>query len=363
MAQEATGTTWNGAGLNDRSPEFLRRGKAMAVAVRDARGAATNISPHNPDGSIFWSPFTQDLKIRGDLFATKKVAGYRVTNTDPNQGFWNMGAFKEGNGPSTKPSMKNDRFRIEQSNFAYDTDLVEEDEPFSFTPVDTADPAIQRITNMLRLNDDDGNSLVEDPGTLNFGVSRLLSGHNPGRQVLIFRERRWNGLPIISCDGFALALADDKGGKKVDKKDSEAQELTFLPTPDGFFMAVQDGEYQPILVHTWWGGTGWQALGGLPVFANTVPTPTALGSGGVSLALPVPTGTGDPWTYDGLQSSTDDGVTWSTLAPATDVDVVGSTVTITVAGIATGSKKFRAKATGSNGASAYSPKSTAVTVT
>ena len=38
------------------------------MAFRDARGAATNLSPHNPDGSIRWWPFSADNKIRGDLF-------------------------------------------------------------------------------------------------------------------------------------------------------------------------------------------------------------------------------------------------------------------------------------------------------
>lgn len=367
MTQPETGGSWVAAGLNDRAPEFLRRGKAKAAMVRGARGSATDISPHNPDGSVRWSPFAQDGKLRLDLPARRKVGGVYVTVTEPNQGFYGTGAFKEGDGPSMEPKITNDRFMIEQSNQPYDTELTEETEPFSFTMVDTADPLYQRLRNNLPLVDVNGNPLVEDPGFLNAGFGRLTTGYNPGNQFLFLRERFWDNLPIWSVTGVGLAKLDDIGNSKMDKKDSEGAKLTYLPVEDGRFMAMQDGEYQPVLTYTWWGGAGWTALGGRPELSATPPVATALGSGGVTVAFGTPTGPGDPWSYDeapaGVQASSDNGVTWGSLIAPDDVGVVGSTVTLTLSGVATGSKKFRAVVKGSNGATSTTPNSNAVTVT
>lgn len=362
MTQPATGTTWNGAGLSDRGPEFLRRGKDVAVLCRDARGPSTNLSPHNSDGSVRWSPFSQDNKWRGDLLARKKVDGYFVTNTDPNQGFINLGAFKEGDGPTGKPSITNDRFMIVQSNFAYDNDLVEENEAFGFTPVDTASPWYQRLRNNLPFSDTNGNLLIEDPGLLNAGFSRVLSGRNPGRQFLFVRQRHWNGLPIYSVTGFALARKDDIGNAKLgDKRDSEGAELTYLPVPDSFFMAVQDGEYQPILVHTWWGGAGWTALGGVPILSADASVAVAGSAGEATLAFDDPTGTGDPWTYT-AQQSTDAGVTWGSAITPDTVDSTGGTTTLSLSGLSAGASLLRATVTGTNGATATTPNSNSITV-
>jgi hypothetical protein len=357
-----TGTTWNGAGLADRGPEFLRRGNPVAVLARDARGAATDISPHNSDGSVKYSFFAQDNTWRDDLLAIKKTGGYYVTNTATNQGWINMGAFKDGGGPAWKPKVTNDHFMILQDNFPYDTQLTDESEPFSVTPVDTASPWVQRLRNNRPFSDVNGNSLMEDPGQLNAGFSRLTNGVNPNRQFAFIRERMWNGLPIYSVQGVALAKLDDLGGSKYDKKDSEASDLTYLPLPDGRFMAMQDGVYQPILVHTWWGGAGWTALGGVPVLAASAPVAAPTGSGGVTLAFPDPTGTGDPWTYTG-QFSTDGGTTWGSALTPTSVASTGGTTTLTFSGVATGSKKFRATVKGTNGATATTPSSAAITVT
>lgn len=362
MAQVEIGTTWNGAGLADRGPEFLRRGKNIALAVRDDRGAATNISPHNPDGSIHWSPATEDGKIRPDLFANKKVGGLYITNPDLNQGLWAVGAFKKGSGPGTKPSFKNNRFEIEQQTQAYDTDLEEENEPIMFTAVDSAAPWNQRLVRNLRLSDDAGNSLVEDPGLLNYGIGQVAGGFNPGRQIFVFRERRYGGLPIYSCDAVALAYLDDKGGKKWDRNDSEGQELTYLPTLNNYFMGVIDGEYQPLISYTWFWGKGWEALGGLPSLSSSAPTAAAPSAGTVTLAFPVATGGGDPFEYEGIQFSTDDGVTWSPVVAASNVAIAAGTVTVTATGVAAGNKKLRGVVRGSNGAVAYTPKSAQVTV-
>ena len=364
MTQPSTGTNWTGAGLADRGPEFLRRGNAVAVLCRDARGADTDLSPHNSDGSVKWSPFALDNTWRDDLLAIKKVDGYYITNTNPNEGFINLGAFKDGGGAAWKPKVTNDHFMILQDNFPYDTQLTDESEPFSVTPVDTASPWVQRLRNNRPFSDSSGNLLIEDPGQLDLGFSRLLSGVNPNRQFLFVRERTFNGAPIYSVQGIALCKLDDIGGSKLDKKDSEAADLTYLPLPDGRFMAFQDGEYQPILVHTWWGGAGWTALGGVPVLLSTPPVATAsMTSGKASFVFADPTGTGDPFTIT-AESTIDDGTTWLTAVldnPGAVTSSAGST-TVKVKSVAAGSTKFRAKVVGTNGAVAYTPKSNAVTI-
>lgn len=263
MSIPTTGTTWDGAGFNATDNRFLERGKLRQVLIRDARGADTNISPHDSNGDPFWSPFAQDGTWRDDLLGFIRTDGVWEENPEPNEGFHIAGAFKDGDGPVSKPNLKNDDFMILQSNFPFDTDLTEEGEPFAFTAVETAKPLIRRLRNNLRLNDPDtGDSLVEVPGAEDAGWGRTLAGENIERQVLLVSEFRKGGLPIYTVDGYALCKLSDIGNSKKDKKDSEAAELTYQPLPDAYFMAVQDGVYQPILRWTWVGGTGWAALAG-----------------------------------------------------------------------------------------------------
>lgn len=262
MSLPATGTTWDGAGFNNNDSRFLERGKLRAVLIRDARGVDTDISPFTAGGTVQFSPFAQDGKWRADLLAWVKVNGEWVVNPTSNQGFHLVGAFKDGDGPTSKPSIKNDDFMILQSNFPFDTDTVEEGEAFSFTAVETAKPVIRRLRNNLALNDaSTGASIVELPGEDEYGWARPLETANPERQVLMVSEFKRGGRPFYAVDGYALCKLTDIGNSKKDKKDSEAAELTFTPLPDGFFSAFQDGVYAPILKYTWVGGTGRDALG------------------------------------------------------------------------------------------------------
>jgi hypothetical protein len=271
MAIPSTGTTFPGAGFGDVDARFLERGKLRQVLIRDARGAATDISPHSDSaGTVNFSPFALDNTWRDDLLGVKRVNGVWQLNGSANQGFHIAGAFKDGDGPGSKPNIKNDNFMILQSNFPFDTDLVEEGEPFSFTAVETAKPLIRRLRNNLPLNDGNGNIIVELPGAAHTGWSRPLDGDNIERQVLLISEFKKGGLPVYTVDGYSLCKLDNLGASKKDKKDSEAAEMTYMPLPDGHFMAAVDGVYRPILKHTWVGGAGWTALSTAPSGQYTV---------------------------------------------------------------------------------------------
>lgn len=364
MVQASTGTEWDAAGLGDIDNRFLERGKLVQALIRDARGAATDISPHNADGSIRWSPFAQDGKWRTDLFAFKRTNGFWVTNTDANEGFHLVGAFKEGDGPSQKPKIDNDKFMVLQSNHPFDADIVSEELPFSFTGVETAKPLMRRLRNNLPLNDPTtGAILVEDPGLYNAVWCKPLNADNVDRQVLLVREKSVNGQKIRTVEGYALAKLTDMGESKKDKKDSEAAELTYEPLPDGFFMGMVDGVYRPILKAIWVAGEGWTALGGVPGLSQSAPTATAGTTGKATFTFADPTGTGDPFVIS-AEKTTDDGTTWSaaTLDDPGAVTSTGGTTTVKVKSVAAGSTKFRAKVVGTNGASAYTPKSNAVTI-
>lgn len=360
MAIPEVGVDWVTAGMDLRAPELLRRGTGVAVFARDARGTATDLSPHNPDGSMRWSPYAEDMALRGDLLQILKPGGVFAPNPEPNEGFINLGPQKDGDGPSWKPKVTNDRFMILQDIEPYDTEITELEEPFSVTPVDTGTPWVQRLKNNNPFSDENGDSLIEDIGKANAVYARTSTSRNPGRQFLFFRVRYWAGKPIYSCDVIPLAKWDDLGNSKMDKKDSEAAELSYLPVSDGICMAMIDGVYQPVKMYRIWGGSGYAALGGLATFSATVPTGTP-SSGAVSLVAPVPTGPNDPFEY-GFQYTSDDGVTWSSVV-LDDTPVVASG-NVTVNGtVAAGAKKFRIAAKGTNGLWSYSPKSASVTIT
>lgn len=373
MAQPLTGTTWIGAGFANLNPENFERGPNLRVFVRDSRGTATDISPHNADGSVRYSPFAQDGKLRGDLLARIKSNGYWVTNPEPNQGFLDVGQFKDGSGPKTKPSIKQSQYRVIQSNWSYHTAITEESEMFSFIPVDTGLAWNQHLRKNLRLSDANGNIIVPDQGQLNAGFSRLASGGNPGRQFLIARELLPpSGLPIWKFDGYALAYHYDIGDSSKDKEEGEGAELTYDPVLDGVMMAMAYNnqgvlEYQPVLMHTWYGGPGWTAQGGVPELSATPPVATATDDNTATLAFAEPTGAGDPWNYEdapaGVQQSTDAGVTWGSLISPDSVAVSSGTVTLTVSGLDAGASLLRATVMGTNGAVATTPNSNSVTIT
>jgi hypothetical protein len=363
--QPATGATWDPAGLGNTDNRFLERGKLVAVLVRDARGLATDLSPHNSDGSVRWSPLGEDNKIRGDLFAFVRVNGIWMVNPEDNEGFHLVGAFKEGNGPSSKPKIDNDDFMIVQQNFPFDSNIVSQTTPVTFTGVETAKPLMRRLENNLPLNDPDtGDVLVELPGALGQGWSLPLDQENVDRQILLIREKKIAGQPFYKIDGYNLAKLNDLGeAKQGDKKDSEARDMTYQPLPDGIMMGFVDGEYRPIIKHTWHGGVGWANIGGSPILTGAA-TATAGATGKATVAFADPTG-GD---IDGAvitgEYSTDGGTTWNAGVLDTPNAVTSATGTTTVKlkSLSAGSTKLRGKVVGNNGAVSYTPASNTITV-
>ena len=260
MTRPTTGVTFSAGGFGDVDNRYNeQRTGLLAVLVRDARGAETDISPHNATGAVAWSPLATDGQLRNDLFAFTRVAGAWVVNPKNNEGFHLGGAFAEGNGPSTKPSMDSDDQMIEQSNAPFDVTSVKEDEPFSFTAIETARPFLRRLRNNLRLVDAVGDLLVEAPGVADAGWSKPLEADTVDRQVLLVKARKRSGKTMYVVEGYSCCKLTDIGMARAGKK-GESAEMTFKPVPDGYFMGYVDGEYVPIIKHTWVGGDAWVDL-------------------------------------------------------------------------------------------------------
>lgn len=263
MTQPATGTTASAGGYLDVDNRFQgsHRTGLIAVFFRDARGADTNISPHSDaNGTINWSPFALDGKLRNDLRAFVRVNGTWVPNPDANEAWIQAGAFGEGNGPSSKPSIDTDDQMIEQSNWPFESDITKQDEPFTFQALQNLWPGIMRLRNNLPLSDANGNLLCETPGAANAGWSQVLDAEKIGRQFLLYGIRKREGKFLYEVDAYDFATLNNVGERKMGKKGTAA-ELTYKPEPSGYFMAAVDGEFRPIIKHTFVGGDAWASLG------------------------------------------------------------------------------------------------------
>jgi hypothetical protein len=355
MTRPSTGVDWNTGGFGDTDSRFFIRGGRQAVCIRQNRGTLTDMSPAN------FTPFAQDGQLRNDLFAQVYMGGYWVTNPNPNLGFWLLGAFKEGTGPTEDPKLDKDDYMIEQSNRPYDTDIVKEDNMIKVTPVETLRPFLKRVRRNLPLLDNSGNIIVEDPGQTDVFWGTPVDTDFVDWQLLTLHARRKGGKDLVVARGFPLCKLVDKGTSKMDKKESDASDLSFEPVPDGLMVDLAG---RPIIDGEWVAGDGWTALGGVPVLSATPPVATPTTTGKATIAFADPTGTGDPWTY-AVEKSVDAGATW-TAAVKDDpgsTSSTGGTTTIKVKSLAAGATLLRAKVTGTNGATATTPSSNSITVT
>ena len=208
MTIPAVGTSWRAGGFADVDSRFNTRGGLAAILIRDNRGAATNISPWaaGTPPTPFWSPFALDGNPRDDLFAVIRVDGEWVTNPDPNEGFWLIGAMTEDGGPERAPNINEDNQMILQSNFPFDTDLTEEGMSINFTGVETLKPLMKRLRMNLPLSDSSGNPMVEDPGTENFSIGKPIDVESVERQIVLIFARR-KARPLSVHGGGVLACA------------------------------------------------------------------------------------------------------------------------------------------------------------
>lgn len=261
MTQPAVGTTWDAAGLNDIDNRFAERGGLQAVAIRDYRGAATDISPFAADTTtVNWSPFAQDGSVRADLFARKLVDGIWVDNTDTNDGWFYLGAQTENGGAERDPNMRSDDLMILQSNYPFDSEVIQKGKTVKFTSVHTADPLIQRLEADLPLQDANGDSLVPAPGGADYGVGSMANTDTVERQLLLFFAKRKAGKFLYRVEGYPLVKFDNQARKRRSKTDPDTAELTYKVLPDPFFMIPDPaGEIDlvPGVDYVWYAGGAW----------------------------------------------------------------------------------------------------------
>lgn len=370
MAIPSTGTSWRAGHFGDVDNRFNQRGGLAAVLIRNNRGAATNISPFTAGSppTRNWSPLAEDGTPRDDLFANIRVNGEWITNPDPNEGFWLVGAMTEDGGPQRAPNVKEDNQMILQSNFPFDTDLTEEGIVVSFTGVETLKPMMKRIRMNVPLCDSSGNPIVEDPGTENFSLGKPIDVESQEWQIILMFARKKAGRFVYTAEGYSLCKLTNIGDFKRSKTDPDAGELGFTVLPDPYFVGKDPGDplgddLIPILYNEWVGGEGWTTIGGVPVFPGSAPLATAVGATGATVSFTDPTGAGDPFTIT-IEKSVSPFSSWSAATVAStqdDTPGAGSTQ-YTISGLTTATAyKFRAVAVGTNGATTNSQSSNTVT--
>lgn len=372
MSIPDTGVKWRASGLANVDNRFNARGGLAAILIRDNRGAATNISPWmsgDPVPVRNWSPFALDGQPRSDLFAVVRVNGEWIANPDPNEGFWLIGAVTEAGGPERAPAIKEDNQMILQSNQPFDTDLTEEGMVISFTGVETLKPLMKRLRMNQPLSDENGNPIVEDPGTEHFSIGKPVDVDSPDRQIVLIFARRKNGRYIYSAEGYSLAKLTAIGKFKRSKVEPDAGDLGFTILPDTYFMGKDPAdptstELIPILYNEWLDGDGWTAIGGQPVWPGIAPIATETGPTTATVSVADPTGAGEQPYSITWQHSVSPFTVWVTATVASVVPDSPSSgfSTYDITGLVTATGyKFRGTATADNGQSAVTPNSNTIT--
>lgn len=369
MTIPSTGTTMRNSGMLDTDSRFGIRGPLAAILIRDNRGSNTNISPWIDDGAGSiernWSPFALDGTLRDDLFHSIRVNGEWITNPDSNEGFWLIGAVSEDGGIEREPKISQDNIKILQSNSPWDTDITEEDVTVTFTGYETLKPLLARLEMNLPLSDSSGNPIVEDPGKLNFTLSKPVDYDPPDRQIVLIFGKRRAGKHIYSAEGYSLCKLSDIGKRTHSKTDVDAASLSFTVLPDPYLMDIDPSnpdseDLVPVMYTKWMAGDGWTAIGGVPVFPDPAPIATATGATTATVAFTAATGGGDPFTYTVEKAAGPSYSSWSAVTVGSTSGT--STVTLALTGLTTATAyKFRVTATGQNGNTAVSSNSNSIT--
>lgn len=264
MTQPVTGTTWDGAGLNDVDNRFVERGGLQAVLVRDYRGSDTDLSPFAANTvTVAFSPFAQDNTPRDDLLARVLVDGVWVDNTTSNEGWFYFGAQTEAGGAERNPNTRSDDLNILQSNYPFESDIISKNKTIKFVGVSSADPVVHRLENDLPLQDEDGVSLVDTPGTANYFAGSRADVVTVERQLLLWFAKRKAGQFLYRVEGYPLVKYDAQGRKRRSKTDPDSIDLTFKVLPDPYFMVPDPegaAELVPGVDGVWYGGDAWNAM-------------------------------------------------------------------------------------------------------
>jgi hypothetical protein len=274
-AQPATGVDWKTGGFDVVDNRFFSRGPLCAVLIRDNRGSATDISPYAagttggpPPPPVYnWSPLAVDGTLRSDLFAYIRVDGQWQVNAAANEGWWLIGAVEERQGPDRKANIRHDDAMILQSNFPFDSDIIQEGITIAFTGVEVFKPLLMRLRMNLPLSDSTGTSIVEGVGDPNFVLSKPVDAESIDRQLLLVFAKKRTGKTFYTVEGYPLCKLTDIGNVKRSKTDPDAPALTWTVLPDPYHVDLDpsnptSAELVQTLYSFWMGGDAWAALKG-----------------------------------------------------------------------------------------------------
>jgi hypothetical protein len=369
MTQPTTGTNFQGGGFDNLDNRYFTRGGLAAALIRDNRGLATSIAPFAPGTPPVynWSPFAADGNLRADLFTRVLSNGIWTNNPNVNQGFWLIGAFEDKGGPERRPNVKHDDAMVLQSIFPFDSDLTASGMTIQFNGVEMLSPLLRRLRMNLPLADNNGNNIVEAPGTP-YVISRPTTDSMTGYQLILVFARQRSGGYIYTAEGYPLVREDDIGNYKRDKTASDSPNLGFTVLPDPFHVDIDptnpaSGVLVPALYSEWIAGPGWTQIGGQPVFLGPAPVATLVSTGGASIVVQTPVGGGASVTYVVQKQNASTGV-WSAITPASVTPSGGNTTfAITSVGAPIGVQRFQIICTGANGASTTSQYSNTIVTT
>lgn len=265
MSQPLTGTTWSAGGFTDIHKPFIERGGLQAVAIRDNRGGATDMSPYKANGDINFTPYAKDGSLRKDLWLRPKDkdTGKYFYNPLSNLGFFNVGCNPEDGGAERTPDTNSNDLMVLQSKFPVDSEITEKSYSVRFVAQHTGDPLVHRLESELPLCDTNGDPLVPLPGEPDYVTGPLLDADSAEYQLLLLYARRTSGGFIYRVEGYPAVKLDDQAGKQRSKTDADKADLKYKVLPNEHFMIpdpLGSGELVPGYFCAWMGGPGWAAM-------------------------------------------------------------------------------------------------------
>jgi len=326
MALPTTGGTYEDlleAGNNEIA---VRKGLVVGLLIRDYNGSTTSLA--NPavglNGDGVFSPFAADGQLRDDLLAHLPEGGL---NPEPNLGFYYIGLTTE-DGITFATDVQTSDTMSGQSRHAVRVDIESENDTIEFSAREST-PLIDW------LNDDKPLTGLPDLGAIGYYSMRKSQNSITERQII---GLMWDG-KHVAAKVFPRMSRENVGDTSwsVGTQDTSALTYRALRCP-----------YAKYRVNTLREGDGWRAMGGYPNFGLTPPVATQTGATTATVAHAVPSGVGDPWTYEVEQAVSP--FTTYTAATIGSSTPSGGNITHSITGLTTATEyKFRVVATGSNG--------------